>query len=99
VRPPNLARVERQHGRAPLESRGEHVVADHTHRRIDVDEPVELRASVRGRKRRVPHRIAVRQGHGHHLAVVESADGELLGDDRNGRPAQAQARNLLLDLP
>ena len=39
------------------------------------------------------------QGHRHHLAVVESADRNLLGDDGNRGAAQTQARHLLLNRP
>ncbi len=58
VRPPDLAGIEREHGRAALVSGGEHVVADHADGRIDVDQTVELGAPVRRGERRIPHGVA-----------------------------------------
>src|SRR5580700_6117201 len=99
VRPPKLPGIECQHRGAPLVPGGKHVVADHSNRRIDVVELIEFGAAVRGGQGRVPQRIAGIERHRHDLAVVESADRHILGDDRYGRAAQTQARDLLLHGP
>ena len=58
VRPPDLAGVEREHGRAALKAGGKDVVADHAYRRIDVDQTVQFRSAVRRSERRIPHGVA-----------------------------------------
>src|SRR5580704_2494674 len=99
MRPPDLARIERQHGGAPLEAGRKYVVADDAHRGVDIDQTVELGPTVRRSERSIPNRIAGRERYSHHLAVVEPADRDLLGDHGNRRTPQAQARHLLLDRP
>ena len=99
VSPPDLSGVERQHGGPALESRREHVIADHSHRGVDIDQPVELGSAMRRGQCGIPHRVAGIQIHRHHLAVVKPADGQVLDDDRGRRAAQAQTRHLLLDRP
>ncbi len=99
VRPPQLARVKREHRRTTLETGGEDIVADHTNGRVNVDQPIQFRAAVRRCQDRVPNRVAGGQRDRHHLAVVEAADRDFLGDSGCGCAAQAQPRHLLLNRP
>ena len=99
VRPPDLTGVEREHGGAALKSRGEHVVADDAAPRSPCRPGDPVPCGRAARRARCPTPCHPAERHGHHLAVVESAHDDVLGDHRDGRAAQAQARHLLLDRP
>src|SRR5436190_7831279 len=99
MRPPDLARIERQHGSAALEAGHEHVIAHDLHCGVDVIETLELGAAMRGRDGRVPHGSAVGDTHGEHAAVVEAGNCDFTRHHRRRRSAQGESRNLLFRGP
>ncbi len=83
VRPPNLARVEREHGDAALETYGEDILTRDARCRIDVDEAFQLGTAMRGSHRGLPLQRAVIHVYGDDLAIVEPTKCELACDHRS----------------
>jgi hypothetical protein len=99
MRPPDLARLERQHGGAALEAGHENVIAQDLHCGVDIVETLELSAAMRRRNRRVPHGRAVGDVHGENAAVIETGNRDITRHDGCGRAAQGETRNLLFRGP
>ena len=82
ARPPYLPGVEREHRNLALESHDENVLRRDFDRRININETLKLRASARGRHRRLPGYRAVAGVDGNNFAVVEAADCKITRDRR-----------------